>query len=452
MRQFANISRTPTLTQALLVWTLGALLLVWGSMIFFAWRTGMHEADELTDGQLASVAALLLNLRVGESVPAAELTPISAGPNLRRHDYQQSLAFVLWDASGQMVMQFGDAPLPVFEQAEGFSDQLLGRPPKPWRSFAQWDTGRQRKLVVMLSEEDRDDLARDIALQIAEPGLWLLPVVMLVLGFAVRRGLRPMYRLSEEVKGLDAGGALRLSEPQSLREFEAVVASINGLLDQQELVIKRERELASEVAHELRTPLASMALNARSLRGELSQGERERALDRIEADAMRAAHVLSQLLALARADSDEIRRRATSVDLGQMVRRVVGEYAREAWSSGHELAVAVTTEVRVNANEGLLEIALRNLVENVMRHTPAGTQAEIRVGSDADGTWIKVLDNGPAVQPELSKRAAGGLGLGHKIIDRVARAQGARFQACAADPPFTTGFVLVFPGARKVPS
>ena len=53
----------------------------------------------------------------------------------------------------------------------------------------------------------------------------------------------------------------------------------------------------------------------------------------------------------------------------------------------------------------MLEIALRNLVENVMRHTPAGTQAEIRVGSDADGTWIKVLDNGPAVQPELSKRA-----------------------------------------------
>ncbi|MBF9265052.1 two-component sensor histidine kinase, partial [Acidovorax cattleyae] len=247
---FAHI---PSLTRRLLLWTLGVLLVVWATFVGMAYLTGIEEADELTDGHLASVAALLLNLRPGETVTPEEATRRAPTPWLRAHDYQQSLNVVQWDTSGRLLSHSGDAPLPPFDVPEGFATLHLGKQSTPWRSFSQWDGTHSRKVAVLLDLQERDDLAEDIAAQMVQPGLWLLPVVMLVLGFAVRRGLRPLYSLSEDVAALDVAGAGRLSTGGTLREFESVVASINTLLDRQQAALVRERRLANEVAHELRT-------------------------------------------------------------------------------------------------------------------------------------------------------------------------------------------------------
>ena len=186
-----------------MMWALGALFLVWSTFIVVVYHTGIHEADELTDGHLASAAALLLNLRDPAFTPLDDATSRIAMPDLRSHDYQQSLSIVVWDAQGRLISRTGEAPLPTFSAEEGFADMDLGTPPERWRSFAQWDTHHSRKVLVLLALKERDDLASDIAGQIAESGLWLLPVVSLALGLAVWRGLRPLYRLSDDVTRLD---------------------------------------------------------------------------------------------------------------------------------------------------------------------------------------------------------------------------------------------------------
>lgn len=84
-----------------MLWSLGALALVWASFVYVGYRTGVHEADELTDGHLAGVASLLLNLRTAEVAPDAELTERVPTPWLKAHDYQQSLSVVQWDAQGR---------------------------------------------------------------------------------------------------------------------------------------------------------------------------------------------------------------------------------------------------------------------------------------------------------------------------------------------------------------
>ena len=112
------MSSQRSLNQRLLLWSLGALVLVWSCFVALAYRTGVHEADELTDGQLATVSALLLDLRahvpsVAMPKSLAQIGALAALPR-KNHDYQQSLSAVQWDAAGQVLWQVGEAPVPAF--------------------------------------------------------------------------------------------------------------------------------------------------------------------------------------------------------------------------------------------------------------------------------------------------------------------------------------------------
>lgn len=266
-----------------------------------------------------------------------------------------SVCRTFWGADGGLLVRIGEAPPAPFNAAEGFETLLLGTPPTPWRAFSRWDRpDRQRKVTVLLRIAERDALADDIAAQVATPGLWLLPVVALVLAFAVRRGLRPLLDLSHQVARLEINRAVSLQGPPH-REFKPVVDSINTLIQRYGAALERERALASEVAHELRTPLASLSLNAAALRGSASEAERSQALQRIEHDAVRAGEVLTQLLSLARASRAELAGAAQKVDLVELARAVAAEYGQSAHRSGHSLSLHGPSACTLNAHPLLIE-------------------------------------------------------------------------------------------------
>lgn len=421
------MARQPSLLRHLLAWTLGTLLCVWASFIVIGYRTGMHEADELTDGHLASVASLLLAQPRAEFMPATGVAELAARPELRAHDYQQSLSVVVWDGTGKVLGRTGRAPPPAFGPAEGFETLSLGQPVTRWRAFSRWDgDAHQHKIMVLLSLAERDDLAQDIAGQVAEPGLWLLPVVALVLVLAVRKGLRPLHDLSRQVNRLDIRNDAVLEGPPH-QEFEPVVRSINTLIERYNAALERERALASEVAHELRTPLASLQLHAGSLKGELTAEERADALRRIEVDAARAGKVLSDLLALARADRAELAEAAQSLDLSELARRVLADYGQEALSLDHELSLEAAPPCPLRGHPVLLELALRNLIDNAIVHTPAGTWVQVRVACGPPS--VEVRDNGRTRAHLGQAPGRPGLGLGHPLVRRVAALHGGRFEA-----------------------
>lgn len=443
-------TRRPSLTRRLLLWSLGALALVWASFVFIGYQTGVHEADELTDGHLASVAALLLNVRAKEPVEGARVTQRTAMPWLKAHDYQQSISVVQWNAQGALLSIHGTSVAPAFSPAEGFDTLTLGQDREAWRSFSQWDAAHDRKIMVMLQLRERDELAQDIASQMIEPGLWLLPVVSLALGLALWRGLRPLYALSSDVAALDPTSTQRLASRHAWNEFESVVASINTLLDRQQTALVRERRLANEVAHELRTPLSSIALQASALSGELDEQAKAQALARIGQDALRAGHVLTQLLALARASRAELHEAKLPVDLSALARRVCADYAQTAWQRGDELALVAPPVLMVSGHAVLLDIALCNLVENALKHTPRGTHIAVQLGTSEPGNvWLQVCDDGGRSHGDAigiaPARAADSLHLGHEILRRVAEVHGGQFGAAPAPESFTTCFRLDLP-------
>lgn len=438
------VHRQASLTRRLLLWVLAALLLVWAGFVAVGYRTGVHEAGELTDGHLAGTAALMLNLDLPPFVDAARETARPVIPTLKSHDYQPSLSVLVRDAGGQLLARSGDAPLPLFSEQSGFADLELGTPPATWRSFSQWDASHARQVMVLVRADERDDMAADVAGQLAEPGLWLLPVVALALGAAIWRGLRPLQALSRDVAELEVDKAERLEARHPYREFNSVVRSINTLVGQQQASLERERQLASEVAHELRTPLSSIALQAASLRGELSPAAREQALAQIGADAMRAGHVITQLLALARASRADLQQQMQRLDLGALAGQVVAGYAQASWESGHTLSVQGEDGIEVLAHPLLLELALRNLVDNALQHTARGTAVCVQWGRDGGGAWLQVCDDGQA-RPGAATPSGERLGLGHKIVGRVMEVHGGRFGQTPAPVPFTRCYRMVLP-------
>lgn len=439
-----------SLTTSLMAWALGALLIVWGCFMVLGYKTGIHEADELTDGHLASVALLELAGHISSSSTLSEIGSLPGHTNLKSHDYQRSMSVLVWDASGNILMRTGKAPLVAFSTTEGFETLQLGTPAVAWRTFSRWDgPAHTRRVMVLLNAVERDELAEDIAEQVTGPGFWLLPVVALALGFAIHRGLRPLYALSRDVDALNIHQPSPLHGPYVQREFRAVVDSINTLAGRYQAAVSRERELATELAHELRTPLASLTLQARALRQATSPEEHEQFLLQLERDALRAGQVLSNLLTLARASRTEIVETQQTVDLDKIARTEVAEFGQSALDSGHDLALVSPGPFVLTGHAVLLGLVLRNLVENALSHTPSGTQIEVQL--DPHARWLQVCDTAeqatsapPAKPLEAGPSRALGFGSGHRVVEKIAAIHDAQFDRVAAPPGFTSCYRLSF--------
>src|SRR5690606_13579301 len=122
-----------SLTLSLMAWAFGALLIVWGGFVVLGYQTGVHEADELTDGHLASVALLQLAQNPSPSGVRGDAASLPGLSSLKSHDYQRSMSVVVWNAAGDVLLRTGEAPAVPFGPGEGFETLQLGAPPVAWR-------------------------------------------------------------------------------------------------------------------------------------------------------------------------------------------------------------------------------------------------------------------------------------------------------------------------------
>lgn len=329
-------SAQPALWRHLWGWTLGALLVVWLTLMAVAWYTGHHEAEEITDGQLVAVARLWLRAApLDEPALLQEVAKDLISP------YVQDVALIQWDGDRLVTDTHGMAAGLGLSAppATGFTVRVFQGPqgPSNWRMYVagQRVEGREERVAVLMDMDHRYDLGRDVALRVARPALLVMPLVAVLLWWTIRRGLRPLDRLSGEVAALDGFAGQRLDERHRFREFTSIVNAINTLVDTLQTRAQRERAFASDVAHELRTPLAAIALQARAARDEPS-AER---LQQLQREALRAGRILGQLLDLARAQRNGGLVEPADTALGDVAAELIAAHAQQAHESGHELSL-----------------------------------------------------------------------------------------------------------------
>ena len=446
MTASAPHARLPSLWRYLWSWVVGALLVVWTTLLLVAWYTGHHEAEEITDGQLESVARLWLSVEPDKTLSIPE--PIASN---RARAYVQDVAVLHW-VDGQLFtdthnlagsLGLSDPP------AKGFSNrvQTTGHGEVRWRVYAApgQDEHAADFVAVLMDLDHRVDLGRDMALKLARPALLVLPLVALLLWWALRHGLSPLVRLSHDVATLDGLAGQRLDTAHRFHEFSSTVHAINTLVDSLQTQARREREFASDVAHELRTPLAALSLQASAAQHEPTP---ER-LAQLEASALRAGHILSQLLELARAQRDGSGREAwRDVSLGDVAAELIASHAQEGYERSHKLSLEQPeAPVVLHLQPMLLELALRNLIENALRHTPAGTQVLVSVWQTGRESGVSVSDDGQRADAPAPEPAHGpsGLGLGLRLVQRIAEQLGATLQRDTGEAPMTTRFTLRWP-------
>lgn len=433
-----------SLRRRVLTLALSAVALVWLGAAVYSYIDVRHEADEILDGYLAQSAALL----AAQASDNLEEIDVEHAPQL--HKYARRVAFQIWDRGRVLRLHSASAPdRRLMERDEGFGDVVIDG--RMWRVFSSWDA--KRKVLIQVGEERsaRDAIAAAVGRSLLTPLLIALPVLAMLLWWAVTSGLQPLRELGAQVAHRDPDNLSRIDARLPPKEVAPLVSSLNHLFERVAASFARERQFTADAAHELRTPIAALRTQAQVALGATADEERTKALRQVMAGCDRAARLIDQMLTLARLDPARPYQRFETCRLGVIVRAALAEVAPTAIRKSVEVELIADDADFVTGDPALLAILARNLVDNAVRYGSPGTRVQATVAKRHEKVELRVADNGPGVPPaevgHLGKRFyrhAGtretGSGLGLSIVQRISEVHGATVTFRAADTG--TGLVV----------
>ena len=407
----------------------GALLL---AVLAFAalqaavtYRTARAETEALFDAQMQRIALSLSgSLGAGalsDDAPAAD-TPAA-----------REMIIQIWRADGVMLYRSPQGRLLPPQTAIGFSDTVAGG--EPYRIYAL----RTATQVVQVAQqtEARGRMAGQLALRAVLPVALLAPVLMLIVWWVVGRAIGPIERVRRQVAARRPDDLAPLPTAGLPAEVRPLVGEMNGLLTRLSDAWDALTHFTADAAHELRSPLAALRLQAQSLQRAPDDATRAIATERLLAGIDRATRLVEQLLALARQEGAGEGAELVSLDLTALARNALADAEPEA--ARHAIALtldAPTAHVVLRADEAALAVLLRNLLGNALRHTPPGGQVRVGVREEASVIDLTVEDSGPGIAPDERARVQDrfyrvpgtpghGSGLGLAIVRAIAERHGA---------------------------
>ena len=311
---------------------------------------------------------------------------------------------------------------PMQSQAAGFHDQVIDG--ATWRTFTL-DRGDVR-ITTADRQVEREALNLSVLLAASVPVGMALIVCLLLLWLGIGQGLAPLNRMRDALMRRDADSLQPLHISPLPGELKPLLDSQNQLFARIAKTIERERRLTGDAAHELRSPLTAIKTHLQVAR--MTDGEaREQSLAHAEAGADRLHRTLEQLLLLARVEGSLSFDDGVNCSAEQVAHLAVHDAAGEG--ERIRLHLAPDLPATVLAVPSVLAIAaLRNLLDNALRHTPAGTQVELTVAVDGSQVKYQVRDHGPGIPAETLQHMtqrfwrngnSNGCGLGLAIVQAI---------------------------------
>ena len=406
-----------SIRRQLLLWLLSGLALAVIAAGARIYTQTLAEANELFDYHLRQMAASLPNDSFGPLPP-------SSSDEL---EAENGLVVQIWDRNG-LELYFSRPASKLPQRAElGFSTVQTAH--GNWRVYSALEQNNVVQVAQPMSV--RRDLAAGMALHALVPLLLLLPVLGILIWITVGRGLQPLDRIA---------AALRRRTPDSLDplpdaglpgEVRPLVQSLNELLDRLGRALESQKAFVADAAHELRTPLTAVQLQIQLAERARTDEERAAAFANLKRGQSRAAHLVQQLLTLARQEPGVAPQPQAAVDLAELTRVVVAEYAPLAAENRIDLGLGGAEPARVSGDFEALRVMLGNLIDNAIRYTPSGGSVSIAVHARDDAAVVEIADTGPGIPPEDRARVfdrfyrreathIAGSGLGLAIVKNIA--------------------------------
>ncbi len=420
-----------SIQRRVLVWALGALALGASLLVGGAYLLLAHEMNEVFTDNLKQVALAVAN---HHGTYGMARTPRIAEQLPRVYEEYGQFEFVTaaWTRSGTLLhLSDPTAALPFLSRS-GLSRVTIGQ--EQWQLY----TIVLEDGIVQAAQRDseRQALARETAAKLIVPALLMLTLLAGLLTLALRRGLSPLSHAAGDVTARSVETLHPIALSAHPPELHLLIGAINDLMARLGGALALQRHFLADAAHELRTPITALRLQLQLLERAGDATQRELALSQLRAGIDRAQHLIEQLLQLSRLAPETPALRREAVDLAGLVRATVSRFSARADERQVDLGAVAEGAPTVQADPQQLAILLNNLVDNALRHTPAGGRVDVGASLVGGRPCLTVTDSGPGIAASERQRvfdrfyrgshshdgggAAHGSGLGLAIVQAVA--------------------------------
>ncbi|MDE2604401.1 MAG: sensor histidine kinase N-terminal domain-containing protein [Burkholderiales bacterium] len=432
----------------ILDWMLTPLLLLWPVSLALTWLVAQSIAGRPFDRALEYNVQALAQLITVQGHRAAFNLPQPAREILRADDSDQ-VYFQVLGSRGELLAGERDFPQPPEDEKPGTGetrlrdDEIRGLDVRVAYTWVQLPGAPPVLVQVAETREKRSVLATEIIKGVMLPQLVILPLAVLLVWLALVRGIKPLSELEERIRARKPDDLSPLDEKAVPLEVAPLVSSVNDLLTRLKDSIATQKRFLADAAHQLKTPLAGLRMQADLAQREQVDAEQlKQSLKQIGRSSMRATHTVNQLLALARAESSGKTLVRQTCDLAALAVEAVHDTVPRAMEKhvdlGYDGAQPGAPGVLLQGNPTLLKELVRNLLDNAVNYTPSSLErpgvVTARVLADPFGRVLvlQVEDSGPGI-PEAERelvfqpfyRALGtnvdGSGLGLPIVLEIAR-------------------------------
>ena len=383
----------------------------------FSYYQTYHEAEELQDDLLRQTAAYI-------NPKTTDYTQIGSENHILIQTFGQEDTVPLSNTLGE-----------GFHTIKGGVDDDDGDDDDEYRAYIHQTP--QGKIAVLQETEYRDDLAATAAYQSVLPLLIALPLMILLTVWITYRAMRPVKTLSASLGQRRSDDLSPLDGEGVPSEIQGFVTAINQLLQRTGENIRRQQRFIADAAHELRSPLTALSLQAERLTKLPQSDEAREQTGLILQSIQRNRHLLEQLLTHARAQGSETQRNLTDISLQAQFRRVLQELMPLALNKQQDIGVAVENDLRIRADDTEIYTLIKTFTDNAIRYTPAGGRIDIGFSETPTTLTIWVEDDGPGIPAAERSRVTDafyrilgteqqGTGLGLSIADAIAKRYGGK--------------------------
>lgn len=420
------------------------LVAAWLVAAFFAWDEATEYIDEFFDTQQMIFAKRLATTDFGDYAGTLPGNKV-AFPGVSKHALGEleddALSFAVFTSRGELVMTDGKKGQRfVFApDIKGFSNIRLAGKTDIWRIV--WLTAADGRHVIAVGQEldYRQKMALDMLGQQIMHWLVLLPVLLLGLFFLLSRELTPLRELAGQLRTRSPEDATPLATGKIPSEVLPMAESLNGFIARINTMLTRERSFISDAAHELRTPLAGLRVQAQVASQEgISPETREEALTFLRQGIDRCTRLLEQLLALSRLEAQNETAQAPgksvsgmmpgTVEWASLLDATLADYRAKLEAKGLGLDCHIDSlTATAQGYPALVTMMLRNLLDNALRYTPRNAQIRIRLEKNR----LSIENDAPHLPKDYAVRLGErffrppgqeeiGSGLGLSIVKRIA--------------------------------